>query len=395
MFRVMSDGTVNFCCANPTPLGNILRDGIDEIWNGERARTIRRQVARGEYGRAGCAGCFFWGGNKDQISHWPAPEIPLTPSQSAAREVQRREYDSGLERLQSGPSVVFAQPSYACNIDCVMCNQRHAREAGDAYVDSPDALVASVIDLPVVPEMVILQGGEPLLSRTVLHALEVLAGRDANTQVSLNTNGLLLDRALGLLEGLRFLRLNVSVDAGDRETYEDIRRGGSWDRLTANLRRVIARRRPGWTVNLHHLLMRRNLARVDAWLETHEGLVDQQRVFPIAGVENRSENVFCYHFLLDDCPGWEGALERALLRASERGDAELDAGLRYCRDLLDGPCPVTATLHRDLSERLTEPDRDALYAELVRYRSDVVSGRTAALPATERFPVLAGMRGVS
>ncbi len=387
MFRVMSDGEVNLCCANRRPIGNVLRDGFDAVWNSAEAQDMRSRIAAGDYEGAGCGGCFFWGSHEAEVSHWPAPEFELDATQAENRSLQEAEYRAGAPVLASRPTIFFAQPGYTCNIRCIMCNQGDGRI--DGLVVDPDRLVDVVLTQPVLPEMVILQGGEPMIVRQVLRALQVIADRGGACRVNLNTNGLVAHRHLALLDRLPRLRLNISIDAGDAETYERIRVGGDWKRLQKNIALLHARRQPDWRLNAHHVPMRGNLSQVDTILLAHAHWADQQRVFPVQGSENSDENPFCYFFLLDDVPGWEDALQRALAWAEGRGDGELAQEVRYVQALLRAPFRLDRPTWERLLARLGEPEARKAAADVSGWRSDHVSGRTPSWSPVERWPELA------
>jgi len=72
---------------------------------------------------------------------------------------------------------------------------------------------------------VTLTGGEPLL-RDDIHQV-VLRARENHIEVSLTSNGVLIDRHPGLIRDLD--QLTISMD-GNRESHDAFRGGGSWDK---------------------------------------------------------------------------------------------------------------------------------------------------------------------
>lgn len=54
---LLMTGELQFCCRNPTPIGNYERDGLKACWHSATAREMRRKVVAGEYPDAHCEAC--------------------------------------------------------------------------------------------------------------------------------------------------------------------------------------------------------------------------------------------------------------------------------------------------------------------------------------------------
>jgi radical SAM protein with 4Fe4S-binding SPASM domain len=144
-----------------------------------------------------------------------------------------------------------------------MCLVRYrptlGRRQGALPLERFTRLVDSLPDL----EEVTLQGlGEPLLAPDLLAMIEHAKAR--GTRVGFNSNATLLTRAVArrLVElGLDWL--HVSLDGATAETYEGIRDGSSFERVTGNLAGLLAEREEAGAATPRILLvfvaMRRNL----------------------------------------------------------------------------------------------------------------------------------------
>lgn len=69
---VFSNGNVRFCCYSSPILGNLDYQSLEEIWNGEKARDVRRIIASGELPQE-CHHCYLWGKDRFFIldrPHW-------------------------------------------------------------------------------------------------------------------------------------------------------------------------------------------------------------------------------------------------------------------------------------------------------------------------------------
>lgn len=134
-----------------------------------------------------------------------------------------------------------------CNIDCVMCNTSlSTRPQFNMDLD--------LFEHAVKYEKSQGKGhttlhtiGEPLMNKNLPQYFEIL--RKQGVQVGLSTNGLILHKHLDLLieNADIFSELRFSIDGASRETYEKIRRGGSWERLMTNMEMFRARTREGET----------------------------------------------------------------------------------------------------------------------------------------------------
>ena len=152
----------------------------------------------------------------------------------------------------------------ACNLRCKMCLVRY-REPLDRRRASLDfeGFKRLVDALPEL-ETVTLQGlGEPLMAPDLLRILEYAAAR--GLRIGFNTNATLLTRGMAeRLVAARLEWLHVSLDGATAETYESIREGSSFAKVTRNVHGLVAvmrqrgAERPRLAVVF--VAMRRNLA---------------------------------------------------------------------------------------------------------------------------------------
>jgi GTP 3',8-cyclase len=84
-------------------------------------------------------------------------------------------------------------------------------------------------------EEVRLTGGEPLARRNLPALVSLLAGTPGVTDLSLTTNGVLLDRYAGPLVEAGLKRLNVSLDSLSHVRFAEITRRDALDRVLAGL----------------------------------------------------------------------------------------------------------------------------------------------------------------
>src|ERR671931_2314738 len=80
-----------------------------------------------------------------------------------------------------------------------------------------------------------LTGGEPLVRRDLPALVRMLAGTPGVDDLSLTTNGVLLDRLAGPLVEAGLRRVNVSLDSLSHVRFAEITRRGALDRVLAGL----------------------------------------------------------------------------------------------------------------------------------------------------------------
>jgi GTP 3',8-cyclase len=83
-----------------------------------------------------------------------------------------------------------------------------------------------------------LTGGEPLVRRGILELVNMIAGIEGIEDLSMTTNGILLDKFAIQLKEAGLQRINVSLDTLDPAKYQYITRGGSLENVLEGLRKA-------------------------------------------------------------------------------------------------------------------------------------------------------------
>lgn len=232
------NGDVTMCCDNSTVLGNVNQNTIEEIWNGEGYREIRRQM-RDDGAHAICPHtCPVLNGGKGyQRLNWNAELTAEGPARANA-DLNDRELGDGLLELKSLPRWMRFTWSYACNLDCYHCYQR---EDATQKVKLTEAFLEQVRKLAPLFQVVFPFGGEPFLFKPVTRFMEEVA-LDPGCRYFLVTNATLLtDKTFELLQRLNIGLMAVSLDASNAASFDALRvrgRNADWDGVMANLRRL-------------------------------------------------------------------------------------------------------------------------------------------------------------
>jgi sulfatase maturation enzyme AslB (radical SAM superfamily) len=228
----------HLCCPSylPVVVGDPSTQTLDEIWNSEEAIEVRRSIIDGDF--------------KYCLDLCPAigqgnlPTIPEIPPEILGPAVEAR---SGP--LAWGPKHLALLYDRTCNLSCPSCRT-------SIIVATPQERAAFQVILervirPALGSLKVLEiaGGEVLASshlRSVIASIERQENPDL--RVAIVTNGTLFDRdawrALQNVHGIVHL-IYVSLDAATKETFEELRRGGQWERTSANLEFISSLRREG------------------------------------------------------------------------------------------------------------------------------------------------------
>jgi cyclic pyranopterin phosphate synthase len=155
-----------------------------------------------------------------------------------------------------------------CNLRCVYCNPRgdHGLREREGTLDFEEIHRVVRLCAECGIRKVRLTGGEPLMCRDIPDLVRELAAVPGIQDLSLTTNGVSLGPMAAQLKAAGLKRVNISLDAADRECY---RRMTGFDLLPQVLNGLHQALEVGLTpVRLNCVVMRaRNLSQVVALVE--------------------------------------------------------------------------------------------------------------------------------
>ena len=133
------------------------------------------------------------------------------------------------------PAYLYLEPFFGCNFKCPFCFYLPDQNVKTMQLEP--AIIEKL--LPVIENVrhVHITGlGEPFLNPHLLDYLKLL--REKNKSYYINTNGSLIQEShLEVMANSR-CELSISIDAGDRRTYQKVRHPAKWDVVMATLSRV-------------------------------------------------------------------------------------------------------------------------------------------------------------
>ncbi|MEW6347539.1 MAG: radical SAM protein [Thermodesulfobacteriota bacterium] len=139
------------------------------------------------------------------------------------------------EILRPMPKVLYLEPYFGCNYRCRFCIHGGGHQI--THVQLGVRAFEHLKPLIEKTSHVHMTGlGEPFLNANLADYLAYF-GKNGKSYY-INTNGSLVEDAHIDLMTASPSELAVSLDAGDRKTYETVRCGGNWDRVLARVKRV-------------------------------------------------------------------------------------------------------------------------------------------------------------
>lgn len=215
---IYNDGNVMCCCEGmKTSYGNILQNSGEEIWNSVKARIIRLSIINMTYSFCCKDMCPFLQGSFKEDAHLRIENVLIASNM---------------------PEWVQLNIDYTCNLRCTSC-RTSLRIASGKELDRINTIADRLVEtrwLLNSERLSIAGDGEALFSPTYKKLIfDIYGGK--RKQITIGTNGNLLnrhvlDRLTNLYEVINF---SVSVDATTKETYEKIRRGGSFEKVCENI----------------------------------------------------------------------------------------------------------------------------------------------------------------
>jgi len=219
--EVRSNGDVHCCCWISTPVGNIFKSSLVDLWRGPLMQQIRESVADGDFRY--CARCPYL-----TSAHGPVGPKPSTLPDTS--------------RISS----LWLSHDRTCNLSCPSCRS-HVLAGTELESASTNLVHDHVLEsgvLSLADEITVAGYGEALASPRYRHLIKMLPVLAPRARLHLFTNGQLLDEACWReLDLQRISILDVSIDAATEATYELNRRGGSWSRLWANIEMIRSKKR--------------------------------------------------------------------------------------------------------------------------------------------------------
>jgi sulfatase maturation enzyme AslB (radical SAM superfamily) len=148
-------------------------------------------------------------------------------------------YEAGLTHGPFFPDRLYVESTNHCNLRCVMCpTGLGVIRRPKGYMDM--GLYRRIVDevAPTAPAIVLHSWGEPMMHPDLFDMIRYARQRDVWVETSTNITLLTEDRAKRVLaSGLS--QLYLAMDGVTKDTYERVRVGGNFDKVTRNVERLL------------------------------------------------------------------------------------------------------------------------------------------------------------
>ncbi|MCK9398517.1 MAG: radical SAM protein [Bacteroidales bacterium] len=127
-----------------------------------------------------------------------------------------------------------------CNLRCMYCMPAEGIQLlkHEDILSFDEITEVARIAVEMGVRKIRLTGGEPLVRRGITDLVKMIAGIEGIEDLSMTTNGILLDKFAIPLKEAGLHRINVSLDTLDPVRYQHITRGGSLENVLEGLRKA-------------------------------------------------------------------------------------------------------------------------------------------------------------
>jgi MoaA/NifB/PqqE/SkfB family radical SAM enzyme len=233
---------------------------------------------------------------------------------SQAKPIRRLLLATGRDRAPSMPEIVQIESTNICNAKCVFCprDDMH-RKQGIMSVDLFRKIVDECVELGIT-HVRMHNYGEAFIDKRLVEKVRY-AKEHGIQEVGMISNGSLITEniARGMIDA-RLDAINISVDASGKEVFEATRIGLKYDKVIANIERLVrlrgesGRRRPKLILSF---VRQNNSADEQAFIEHWRTIADKVHVTDLhnwAGTLNSDSDVNypCYRPWLTFTVLWDG-----------------------------------------------------------------------------------------
>ncbi|MCX4267591.1 MAG: SPASM domain-containing protein [Lachnospiraceae bacterium] len=267
--EILTNGDVYTCCSAHLKhgyfIGNLFEEEVEEIWNSEKAKKLRYSVSEGDFEY--CNHMCRW-------LHQDKEDRNDSISPVREREEVAVHYKNYQEcSLQEGPVEISLSCDDTCNLYCQSCRAKRKVLDKEGSEKLYQILMTKVRPMLVTcKNLSALGSGDIFSSQALSRFYQTLSKEEfPDLELLIITNAQLLTKEkweeFSNLHGMT-IDLVISIDAAKKETYEVIRRGGSWEVLNQNMDAIGEWRRQKQirSLQINFLVQRKNYLEMEEFL---------------------------------------------------------------------------------------------------------------------------------
>lgn len=213
------DGSVTPCCFNTEYVyGKYPENSINQIWNGNSIKQFRKYMLQHDLSHA-CNMCLL----HLQTNTW-----------ASAGALQYSNFELHSKSIQ----FIELEFSHQCNLDCLMCFQDKALR--NKEIPYHENFVQELIPYIAKAKAINFLGGEPFIIDVYYTIWEKLLQTNPDCMCIVQTNGSIWNSNIENILQRGNFNIQISLDAVEKNLYENIRRGARFDTLMQNIDRFDA-----------------------------------------------------------------------------------------------------------------------------------------------------------
>lgn len=247
--EILPRGEVYTCCSSFVKhdhyIGNINTDDFEDIWNSKKAKQLRYCVSMGNFEYC----------NKFCIA---LKTLDLEKSEDYLK--YRKDFDYNFKsvdecELKVYPKTITLSCDVSCNLCCTSCRNEKKVLSSDESTKLYDTLVAKVLPLMKDCEQLSLLGsGDFFMSKASMNFVKhITREKFPELELHIITNAQLFnEKNWSQFDNLRGIpiKVDISIDASRKDSYEKIRLGAKWEVLLENLEYISSLKKAGQIVSL-------------------------------------------------------------------------------------------------------------------------------------------------
>lgn len=283
----INNNKIKVCTASKVVIGELTKDtSLKDFWNKKEIRMVRKCMLEGNLSNICHGACSVLYDARDGFRKFKKNRKRLTKDEVILINTVKQAKDT----VGFHPMNITISMDHNCNLRCTMCQ---------TIWDNPGYSISEGIyrlidELSGNLKRIFFTGGEPFYSGRVLNLINYCIQKGYDFKYGFFTNGLCID--MDLLKRIHIDEIYISIDGAAKKTYEKIRVGASFERVMANLNRLLDyRREVGWfDINVMFVVMRSNFREIPLMLKLFEGRKVRVLFSPFLGPEEHPENIFVF-----------------------------------------------------------------------------------------------------
>ena len=261
-------GDVRLCSCSvwqPTVVGNIKENTIEEILHSELAHDIRQSIRNGTYEYCDQSTCGIINNNqllKEQ-------DIVRDDATETNKSTYDRVFDPEVVEL---PRQITLVGDLICNLSCPSCQTKVITESDEEQLDRGNIINKVNENLFCGKEdrwitIYLSLGGELFASPLMLDFIKNFpVDRYPKAEFKIQSNGLLIKKRWDRIKHLEknIFSITITADSQDPDTYKKLRRGGQFSTLVENLEFLSHRKKDlGFQLVLRMILQKDNASEIE------------------------------------------------------------------------------------------------------------------------------------